>query len=138
MPDLNCSLHLRQVLIRAAGCNVFGDFAVVVTGTNVGESGADIGWYLLKVENADLVEFREFVGSLCISAQWPLSRFTWQTVLPVARRYSTFRLESKWISLAVALDSATIFVNMVGINATWDSFIFDFLLGVLMVMVAVP
>ena len=58
--------------------------------------------------------------------------------MPVARWYNKFRLESKWISLAVALDSATIFINMVGTNAIWDSFIFDFPVGVSTVIVTVP
>ena len=91
---MNCCLHLQQVFARTAGCDAFGDsgdIAVVVTGADVGGSGADVGrsgdnivvlfgavvgWYLLKVENVDLVvESREFVGSLCISTQWPPSRF---------------------------------------------------------------
>jgi hypothetical protein len=78
-------LYLRQVVFftLADGCTVFddsgdvvdvvfGNVAVVATGADVGVSGADIGWYLLKVENINLVvESREFVGvgSLCISVQ---------------------------------------------------------------------
>jgi len=42
------------------------------------------------------------------------------------------------MSLSVALESATIFVNVVGTSATWDSFIFDFPVGVSTVMVTVP
>ena len=42
------------------------------------------------------------------------------------------------MSLLVALKSATIFVNMVGTSAIWDSFIFDCLVGVLIVIVTVP
>jgi len=42
------------------------------------------------------------------------------------------------MSLSVALDSATIFINMVGTSATWDSFIFDFPVGILTVIVTVP
>jgi hypothetical protein len=79
-------LHLRQVFARAASCVVFGnssddidivfgDVAVVTTSADIGGSGADVGWYLLKVKNTDLVNSRKFVGSLCISAQWPPSRF---------------------------------------------------------------
>ena len=41
------------------------------------------------------------------------------------------------MSLAVALDSATTFVKKVGTNATWDSFICDFLVGVSTVIVTV-
>ena len=93
---MNCCLHLQQVFARTAGCNTFGDsgdvidvifsdIAVVTTGADIGGSGADIGrsgdnivvlfgavvgWYLLKVENVNLVvKSREFIGSLCISAQ---------------------------------------------------------------------
>jgi len=40
--------------------------------------------------------------------------------------------------LLVALKSAIIFVKKVGASATWDSFIFDFLVGVLTVIVTVP
>jgi hypothetical protein len=42
------------------------------------------------------------------------------------------------MSLLVALKSATIFVNIVGTSATWDSFIFNFLVGVLTVIVTIP
>jgi len=42
------------------------------------------------------------------------------------------------MSLLVALKSATIFIKKVGASAIWDSFIFDFLVGVLTVMVTVP
>ena len=42
------------------------------------------------------------------------------------------------MSFSVALNSATIFVNIVGTSAIWDSFIFSFLVGVLIVMVTVP
>ena len=38
----------------------------------------------------------------------------------------------------VALDSATIFINMVGTKAILNSFIFDFLLGVLIVIITIP
>ena len=41
------------------------------------------------------------------------------------------------MSFAVALDSATIFINMVGTKATLNSFIFDFLLGILIVIVTI-
>jgi hypothetical protein len=77
-------LHLRQVFTRAASCVafgdvaviatgddidiIFGDVAVIATGADIGGSGADVGWYLLKVENTDLVDSREFIGSLRISA----------------------------------------------------------------------
>ena len=39
--------------------------------------------------------------------------------------------------LAVALDSATIFVKKVGASATWDSFSSFFLVGVLIVIVTI-
>ena len=39
---------------------------------------------------------------------------------------------------AVALNSTIIFVNMVGTKATSDSFIFDFPLGVLIVIITIP
>jgi hypothetical protein len=42
------------------------------------------------------------------------------------------------MSLSVALDSATIFVNMVGTSAIWDSFIFNFLVGISTVIVTIP
>jgi len=42
------------------------------------------------------------------------------------------------MSLSVALNSAMIFVNIVGTNATWDSFIFKLPVGVLIVIVTVP
>ena len=42
------------------------------------------------------------------------------------------------MSLLITLDSAMIFVKKVGVSAIWDSFIFDFLVGVLTVMVTVP
>jgi len=38
----------------------------------------------------------------------------------------------------MALKSAIIFVNIVGTSAIWDSFIFDFLVGVLIVIVTIP
>jgi len=38
----------------------------------------------------------------------------------------------------VALKSAIIFMNIVGTSAIWDSFIFDFPVGVLTVMVTIP
>jgi len=38
----------------------------------------------------------------------------------------------------VALNSATIFINIVGTSTIWDSFIFDFLVGVLTVIVTIP
>ena len=41
------------------------------------------------------------------------------------------------MSFAVALNSATIFINIVGTKAILDSFIFDFLLGVLIVIITV-
>ena len=41
------------------------------------------------------------------------------------------------MSFVVALDSATIFVNMVGTKAILDSFIFNFPLGILIVIVTV-
>ena len=34
-----------------------------------------LSWYLFKVENVEWVKSRVFIGSLCISAQWPPSRF---------------------------------------------------------------
>jgi hypothetical protein len=40
--------------------------------------------------------------------------------------------------LLIALNSATIFVNIVGTSATWDSFIFDFLVGVSTVLATIP
>ena len=40
--------------------------------------------------------------------------------------------------LSVALNSATIFVKKVGASAIWDSFNFDFPVGILIVMVTVP
>jgi len=42
------------------------------------------------------------------------------------------------MSLSVALKSATIFIKKVGASATWDSFIFNFLVGILTVMVTIP
>ena len=42
------------------------------------------------------------------------------------------------MSLSVALKSAIIFINMVSTSAIWDSFIFDFPVGVLTVIVTVP
>ena len=42
------------------------------------------------------------------------------------------------MSLLVALKSATIFVNIVDTSAIWDSFIFNFLVGILTVMVTIP
>ena len=44
----------------------------------------------------------------------------------------------KWISLSIALKSAIIFVNIIGTSAIWDSFIFDFLVGILIVMATIP
>ena len=40
--------------------------------------------------------------------------------------------------LLVALKSATIFVKKVGASAIWDSFIFNFPVGVLTVIVTIP
>ena len=40
--------------------------------------------------------------------------------------------------LLVALKSAIIFINIVGTSAIWDSFIFNFLVGILIVMVTIP
>ena len=42
------------------------------------------------------------------------------------------------MSLLVALKSAIIFVNIVGTSAIWDSFIFNFPVGVLIVIVTIP
>jgi len=42
------------------------------------------------------------------------------------------------MSLLVALKSATLFVKKVGASVIWDSFIFNFLVGVLIVMVTIP
>jgi len=42
----------------------------------------------------------------------------------------------KWILLLVAL-SATIFIKKVSTSATWDSFIFKFLVGVLTVIITI-
>ena len=71
-------MQLRQVFARAASCVAFGDSSddidIVFGDVAVVATGADAGWYLLKVENTDLVDSREFVGSLRISAQWPPSR----------------------------------------------------------------
>ena len=41
------------------------------------------------------------------------------------------------MSFTVALDSVIIFVNMVSTKATLNSFIFDFLLGVLIVIITI-
>ena len=41
------------------------------------------------------------------------------------------------MSFAVALDSTIIFINIVGTKATLDSFIFDFLLGILTVIITI-
>ena len=41
------------------------------------------------------------------------------------------------MSLLVALNNATIFIKKVGASAMWDSFNFDFLVGILIVMVTV-
>ena len=41
------------------------------------------------------------------------------------------------MSFTVALDSTTIFINMVGTKAILDSFIFDFLLGILIVIITI-
>ena len=45
--------------------------------------------------------------------------------------------ESKWMSLAVALNSTTIFVKKVGASAIWDSFNLFFLVGVLKVIITI-
>jgi hypothetical protein len=42
------------------------------------------------------------------------------------------------MSLLVALNSAIIFIKKVGASAIWDSFNFNFLVGVLIVMVTIP
>jgi hypothetical protein len=42
------------------------------------------------------------------------------------------------MSLLVALNSATIFIKKVGASAIWDSFNFNFLVGVLTVIVTIP
>ena len=42
------------------------------------------------------------------------------------------------MSLLVALESATIFINIVGTSAIWDSFIFNFPVGISTVMVTIP
>ena len=42
------------------------------------------------------------------------------------------------MSFTVALNSTTIFINIVGTKATLNSFIFDFPLGVLIVIVTIP
>ena len=42
------------------------------------------------------------------------------------------------MSLLVALKSTIIFINIVDTSAIWDSFIFDFLVSVLTIMVTVP
>ena len=42
------------------------------------------------------------------------------------------------MSLLVALKSAIIFINIVGTSTIWDSFIFNFPVGVLTVMVTIP
>ena len=42
------------------------------------------------------------------------------------------------MSLSIALNSATIFIKKVGASAIWDSFIFNFLVSVLTVIVTVP
>ena len=42
------------------------------------------------------------------------------------------------MSLLVALNRAMIFINIVGTSATQDSFIFNFLVGVLIVIVTIP
>ena len=39
--------------------------------------------------------------------------------------------------LAVALNSATIFINIVGTNTIWDRFIIDFPLGILTVIITI-
>ena len=41
------------------------------------------------------------------------------------------------MSFAVALDSAIIFINIVSTKATSDSFIFDFPLGILTVIITI-
>jgi hypothetical protein len=57
--------------------------------------------------------------------------------LLVARWYSIFHPKLKWISLLVALESAIIFIKKVCASAIWDSFIFDFLVGILIVIVTI-
>ena len=42
------------------------------------------------------------------------------------------------MSLAVALNSTTIFIKKVGASATWDSFILDFPVGVSTVIITIP
>ena len=42
------------------------------------------------------------------------------------------------MSLLVALNSAMIFIKKVGASAIWDSFNFDFPVGILIVMVTIP
>ena len=42
------------------------------------------------------------------------------------------------MSLSIALDSATILVNILGTSAIWDSFIFKVPVGISTVMVTVP
>jgi hypothetical protein len=42
------------------------------------------------------------------------------------------------MSLLVALDSATIFIKKVGARAIWDSFNFNFLVDISIVMITVP
>ena len=41
----------------------------------IGLQAIQLIWCLFEVENVDWVDSREFVGSLCISAQWPPSHF---------------------------------------------------------------
>jgi len=42
------------------------------------------------------------------------------------------------MSLSVALNSTIIFIKKVGASAIWDSFILDFPVGVLTVIVTIP
>ena len=93
--------------------------------------------YLFEVENVKQVKSRVFIGFLYISAQWPPSRFTQQTVLLVVSQYSIFCPKLKWISLLIALNSATIFMKKVGTSAIQDSFIFNFVVGILTVIVTI-
>ena len=103
----------------------------------IGLQAIRLSQYLFEVKNVKQVKSRVFVGFLCISAQWPPSRFAQQTVLPVASQYSIFRPKSKWMSLAVALNSATIFIKKVSTSAIQDSFISFFPVGVLTVIITI-
>ncbi len=101
------------------------------------EQAIQLGQYLFEVKNVKQVKSRVFIGFLYISAQWPPSRFTQQTVLLVVSQYSIFCPKLKWISLLIALNSATIFMKKVGTSAIQDSFILDFLVGILTVIVTI-